>query len=125
MATTQARTWPARAASSWRELEHMQAYQVPIVLGGALAALVGVAAYSLDVVERAALVVPSAREVFLVLFGVLGLIAYRVAHGNARNGVIVAAIAGLGLMAVAGGAVGLLMGLLVLVGAVWGLVKSF
>jgi len=124
MATTRMRSWPARAASSWRELERMQAYQVPIVLGGALAALVGVVAYGLDVVERAALVVPSAREIFLVGFGLLGVIGYRVAYGNARNGVIVAAIAGLALMAVAGGAAGLLTGLLVLAGAVWGLVKS-
>jgi len=92
MATTRMRSWPARAASSWRELERMQAYQVPIVLGGAIAALVGVVAYGLDVVERAALVVPSAREIFLVVFGLLGVIGYRVAHGNARNGVIVAAI---------------------------------
>src|SRR5437899_11605669 len=41
MAATEIRSWPARAASSWRALERMPAYQVPIVLGGALTALVG------------------------------------------------------------------------------------
>ena len=50
MAATEIRSWPARAASSWRALERMPAYQVPIVLGGALAALVGVVALGVAVV---------------------------------------------------------------------------
>ena len=80
MAATEIRSWPARAASSWRALERMPAYQVPIVLGGALAALVGA---------------------------------------------VVAGIAGTALIVVAGGMVGLLAGLLVFAGALWGLLKSF
>ena len=69
MAATEIRSWSARAASSWRALGRMPAYQLPIVLGGA--------------------------------------------------------IAGVALLAVAGGTVGLLTGLLVFAGAMWGLLKSF
>src|SRR5213593_1989917 len=97
MAATEIRSWPARAASSWRALERMPAYQVPIVLGGALAALVGAVA----------------------------LIGYKVTRANLRNGAVVAGIAGTALIVVAGGMVGLLAGLLVFAGALWGLLKSF
>src|SRR2546425_947788 len=85
MAATEIRSWPARAASSWRALERMPAYQVPIVLGGALAALVGVVALGVAVVAervlgiswvpvregQASRILPTGRPailVFLILF---------------------------------------------------------
>src|SRR2546428_5867899 len=120
MAATEIRSWPARAASSWRALERMPAYQVPIVLGGALAALVGVA-----VVAERVLGISWVRALLLIAFGALALIGYKVTRANLRNGAVVAGIAGVALILVAGGTVGLVTGLLVLAGALWGLVKSF
>ena len=101
MAATEIRSWPARAASSWRALERMPAYQVPIVLGGALAALVGVVALGFAVVAERVLGISWVRALLLIAFGALALIV------------------------VAGGTAGLVTGLLVLVGASWGLLKSF
>src|SRR5256885_6689554 len=120
MAATEIRSWPARAASSWRALERMPAYQVPIVLGGALAALVGVA-----VVAERVLGISWVRALLLIAFGALALIGYKVTRANLRNGAVVAGIAGVALILVAGGAAGLVAGLLVLAGALWGLLKSF
>src|SRR6266566_4996219 len=102
MAATEIRSWPARAASSWRALGRMPAYQLPIVLG-----------------------VSWVRALLLIAFGALALIGQKVTRANLRNGVAVAAIAGVALLAVAGGTVGLLTGLLVFAGAMWGLLKSF
>lgn len=121
---TESRTLSERATSSWRMLERMPVYQLPIVLGGALAALVGVVAFGLNIVGERAFGIDWARALFLIVFGGLGLIGYVVSKANMRNGMIVAGIAGLALMAMAGGSVGLLTGLLVLVGALWGFVKS-
>src|SRR6266571_3153578 len=115
MATT-TQTWSERAASKWRVLERMPVYQVPIVFGGALAALVGVVGLGLDLVQERLFGVTWARAVALVGYGV--------SKANMRNGAIVAGIAGLALIAVAGGTTGLLTGLLVLAGALWGFVKS-
>ncbi len=84
MATTEIRSWPARAAGvSW------------------------------------------VRALLLIAFGALALIGYKVTRANLRNGAIVAGIAGVALLAVAGATVGLVTGLLVFAGAMWGLLKSF
>ena len=125
MAATEIRSWPARAASSWRALERMPAYQVPIVLGGAVAALVGVVALGVAVVAERVLGISWVRALLLIAFGALALIGYKVARANLRNGAVVSAIAGVALLAVAGGTVGLVTGLLVFAGAMWGLLKSF
>jgi len=125
MAATEIRSWPARAASSWRELERMPAYQVPIVLGGALAALVSVVALGVAVVAERVFGISWIRALLLIAFGALALIGYRVTRANMRNGAVVAGIAGVALIVVAGGTVGLVTGLLVLAGALWGLLKSF
>src|SRR3989441_1967560 len=106
MATTEVRSWPARAASSWRALERMPAYQVPIVLGGALAALAGVVALGGAVVAERVLGISWVRALLLIAFGALALIGYKVTRANLRNGAVVAGIAGVALIAVAGGAAG-------------------
>ena len=125
MAATEIRSWPARAASSWRALGRMPAYQVPIVLGGALAVFAGAVAFAAAVVAERVLGVSWVRGLLLVAFGALALIGYKVMRANVRNGAVVAAIAGVALLAVAGGTVGILTGLLVFVGAIWGILKSF
>src|SRR3989475_6982434 len=125
MAATEIRSWPARAASSWRALERMPAYQVPIVLGGALAALVGVVALGVAVVAERVLGISWVRALLLIAFGALALIGYKVTRANLRNGAVVAGIAGVALILVAGGAAGLGAGLLVLPGAVWGGLEAF
>src|SRR2546427_119244 len=91
MAATEIRSWPARAAASWRALERMPAYQVPIVLGGALAALVGVVALGVAVVAvregQASRIVPKRRpaiRVFLILFGQPRLSAAGWGNGRPR-----------------------------------------
>ena len=109
----------------WRALERMPAYQVPIVLGGALAALVGAVALGVAVVAERALGISWVQALLLIAFGALALIGYKVTRANLRNGAVVAGIAGTALIVVAGGMVGLLAGLLVFAGALWGLLKSF
>lgn len=122
MASTATR--PASGVTSaWRQLGRMQTYQVPIVLGGLLAALSGVVTYGLAIAKRVALVVPSTEPIFLVFLGTLGLIAYAVTKQNVRNGVIVAGLAGAGLI-VLGGDMGLFTGLIVLAGAIWGFARN-
>jgi len=125
MAATELRSLPARAASSWRALERMPAYQVPIVLGGALAALVGAVALGVAAVAERVLGTSWVRALLLIAFGALALIGYKVTQANLRNGAVVAGIAGVALILVAGGTAGLVAGLLVLAGALWGLLKSF
>src|SRR6266545_810702 len=117
-------TWSERAASKWRALERMQAHQVLIVLGGAVAVFVGLVAFGPSLVAERILGISPAKAVFLVLFGALGLIGYGVSKRNVRNGMIVAGIAGVALVVVAGTTVGLMTGALVLVGAIWGFVKA-
>src|SRR2546426_12438121 len=125
MAATEIRSWPARAASSWRALERMPAYQVPIVLGGALAALVGVVALGVAVVAERVFGISWIRALLLIAFGALALIGYRVTRANMRNGAVGAGIAGVALIVVAGGAGGVVTGPLVFAGAVGGGVESF
>jgi len=103
----------------------MPAYQVPIVLGGAVAALAGVVALGGAVVAERVLGISWVRALLLIAFGALALIGYKVTRANLRNGAVVAGIAGVALIAVAGGTVGLVTGLLVFAGALWGLLKSF
>ncbi len=113
-----------RVSKSWRALERMEAYQVPIVLGSAIAVLAGILTYVVRALtEGSAAAVPIAA-IYLVVFGLLGLVGYGVARKSVRNGIVVAGVAGLALLILAGGAAGFLTGIVVLVGAVWGLVKS-
>ena len=125
MAAAAIRSWPARAASTWRALGRMPSYQLPIVLGGALAVFAGAVAFVAAVVAERVLGLSWVRGLLLVAFGALALIGYKAMRANVRNGSVVAAIAGVALLAVAGGAVGLVTGLLVFAGAMWGLLKSF
>jgi len=103
----------------------MPAYQLPIVLGGAIAVFAGAVAFVAAIVAERVLGVSWVRALLLIAFGALALIGQKVTRANLRNGVAVAAIAGVALLAVAGGTVGLLTGLLVFAGAMWGLLKSF
>jgi VIT1/CCC1 family predicted Fe2+/Mn2+ transporter len=112
-----------RVSSSWRELGRMRGFQVPMALGSALAALAGVVMYALAILREAALVVPATSTIFLVVLGALGFIGYVVSKENVRNGALVAGIAGLGLVLLGGG-IGLFTGLIVLVGAIWGLARA-
>jgi len=91
----------------------------------ALAVLAGAVAFGVTVVAERVLEVSWVRGLLLVAFGALALIGYKVIRANVRNGAVVAAIAGVALLAVAGGTVGLVTGLLVFAGAMWGLLKSF
>src|SRR3989442_8538385 len=102
MATTEIRSWPARAASSWRALGRMPAYQLPIVLGGALAVFAGAVAFAAAVVAERVLGVSWVRGLLLVAFRAFALIGYQVTPANLRKGADVAAVAGAGLLAVAG-----------------------
>ncbi len=121
---TDSRSASTGFASSWRELARMPTYQVPVVLGGFLAAFVGLLTYAFDVAQASAIVAASAWVIYMVIFGAIGLIGYAVSKHNVQNGSLVAAIAGLALVAIAGGTTGLLTGLLLLAGAVWGLSRS-
>src|SRR3989441_4890632 len=125
MAATEIRSWPARAASSWRALERMPACQVPIVLGGALAALVGVVALGVAVVAERGLGVSWVRALLLIAFGALALIGYKGARADLRDGAVVAGIAGVALILVAGGGGGLVRGPLVPAGRLGGGAEVF
>src|SRR2546425_2702460 len=82
MAAAAIRSWPARAASTWRALGRMPAYQLPIVLGGALAVLAGAVAFAAAVVAERVLGVSWVRGLLLVAFGALALIGYQVTPGE-------------------------------------------
>src|SRR3989454_10343418 len=99
----------------------MPSYQLPIVLGGALAVFAGAVAFVAAVVAERGLGVSGVRGLLLVAFGALALIGYKVMRANGRNGSVVAAIAGGALLAVAGGAGGLVPGLPLFAGGVGGL----
>ncbi len=106
---------------SWREFARMPTYLVPVVLAGVLAVIVGVLTYTFDAAKAGALVAVSTDAMFLVVFGIVGLIGYAVAKQNVQNGALVAMIAGLALVVLVSGTAGLLLGLLMLAGAVWSL----
>src|SRR2546425_12696169 len=98
MAATEIRSWPARAASSWRALERMPAYQVPIVLGGALAALVGVVALGVAVVAERGLGVSWGRARLLIAFRALAPIGCKGARADLGNRAVGAGVAGRALV---------------------------
>src|SRR2546426_4530757 len=93
MAAAAIRSWPARAASTWRALGRMPSYQLPIVLGGALAVFAGAVAFVAAVVAERGLGVSWVRGLLLVAFCALALIGDKVMRANARNGYVVAGIA--------------------------------
>src|SRR2546427_8849456 len=97
MAATEIRSWPARAASSWRALERMPAYQVPIVLGGGLAALVGVVALGVAVVSERVLGISWGPAPLLIAFGALALIGYKATRAHLRERALAAAVPGVAL----------------------------
>ncbi len=105
-------------------LARMPTWQVPIALGGFLAALVGVLTYAFDAAKASAIVAASAGVIYMILFGVIGLVGYAVSRHSVQNGSLVAAIAGLAIVALVGGATGLFTGLLLLTGAIWGLAAN-
>ena len=105
-------------------LARMPTYQVPMALGGFVAALVGVLTYAFDIASGAAIAAATAGVIYTIFFGIVGLIGWHVSKDNVQNGSLVAAIAGLALVAIVGGVTGLFSGLLLLVGAIWGLSAS-
>src|SRR3989442_5125360 len=86
MAATEIRSWPARAASSWRALGRMPAHQLPIVLGGALAVFAGAVAFAAAVVAERVLGVSWVRGLLLVAFGALALIGDQGMRGTCGKG---------------------------------------
>ena len=92
--------------------------------GGFLAELVGVLSYAFDAANASAIVAVAPGTIYLVVFGLVGLIGYAVSRHDVQNGAMVAAIAGLALVAIVGGVTGLFSRLLLLVGAIWGLPAS-
>ncbi|OGR95996.1 MAG: hypothetical protein A2V88_04730 [Elusimicrobia bacterium RBG_16_66_12] len=124
MAATETRSMSERFASPWRDLGRAPTYQVPVVLGGFIAALAGIVTYALDIANASQVVVASAGVIYLIIFGAMGLIGYSVSKRNAQNGSTVAAIAGIALATLVGGTTGLFTGLLLLAGAVWGLATN-
>jgi hypothetical protein len=103
----------------------MPTHRVPIVLGGILAVLVGVLTYIFDAVNASALVAASPEVVYLVLFGIFGLVGNAVSKENVQNGSLVAVVAGLAMILLVGGTtIGLLAGFLLLIGAIWSLAAT-
>ncbi len=124
MAATETRSMSERFASPWRDLARAPTYQVPLVLGGFIAALAGIVTYALDIANAGQIVAVSAGVIYLIIFGAMGLIGYSVSKNHAQNGSTVAAIAGIALATMVGTQLGLFTGLLLLAGAVWGLATS-
>ncbi len=124
MGTSATSTLTKRAADSWRELGRMHASQILVALGSGLAVLASVVVYLVRAVGEGSVLVVSSEAVWLLVFGLLGLGGYVIARKSERNGAIVAGIAALGLLILAGGPAGFLTGLVVLVGAAWVLLKS-
>ncbi|HKW43977.1 MAG TPA: hypothetical protein VJP06_07300 [Thermoplasmata archaeon] len=109
---------------SWRELAHTPTHQVPIVLGGIVALLVGILTYVFDASKAGAIVAATPNEAYLVVFGIIALIGYSVSKQNVQNGSLVAAIAGLAMLVLVATTTGLFAGLLLLAGAVWSLASA-
>lgn len=119
--TTRTRSAPTGFGQSWRDLAHAPTYQVPLVLGGFVAVIAGILTYAFAAASASALVPVTAEVAYLILFGIVGLIGYGVAKQNVQNGSLIAAIAGLVLVAFVSGTTGLITGLLLLFGAIWSL----
>src|SRR6266498_1779622 len=67
---------------SWRELAHTPTHQVPIVLGSIVALLVGILTYLFAAANASAIVPATPEMAYMVIFGIVGLIAYGVAKQN-------------------------------------------
>lgn len=124
MGTSETSTITGRVTSTWRELGRMQTYQVPMVLGGAIAVLAGFVTYVVRALSEGSAAAVPLGAVYLVVFGALAIVGYAISRASVKNGAVVAGIAGLALLLLAGGAAGLLTGLLVIVAAVWGIAKA-
>lgn len=124
MATSANGSITRRVSDSWRELGRMHTSQVLVGLGSGLAIFASIVVYLLRAAVEGSPVVISAEAVWLLVFGVLGVAGYVISRTSARNGAVVAGIAALGLLIVADGPAGFLTGLVLLVGAAWGLLRS-
>jgi hypothetical protein len=124
MESSTANTVSKRVTDSWRELGRMHASQVLVVLGSAVAVFAGIVLYIVRAVSEGSPAVVSTGALWLFVFGLLGLVGYAVSRASMRNGAIVAGVAGLALLILAGGAAGFLTGLVVLLGAAWAFVRS-
>lgn len=124
MATTETRSKSTAFGQSWRELANTPLHLVPVLLGGFLALAIGVLTYVFDAAKASALVAVTSVEAYMVLFGIVGMIGYSVSKRNVQNGALIAAVAGLVLVTVAGTTAGLVTGLLLLFGAIWSLASS-
>lgn len=124
MGTSATSTISRRAADSWRELGRMHASKVLMALGSGLAVFASLVVYLVRAVGEGSVLVASSEAIWLFIFGLLGFAGYVISRKNERNGAVVAGIAALGLLILADGPAGFLTGLVVLVGAVWVLLKS-
>ncbi len=124
MESSTADTVSKRVTDSWRELGRMHASQILVVLGSAVAVLAGIVVYIARAVIEGSPAIVSFEALWLFVFGLLGLVGYAVSRVSLRNGAIVAGVAGLALLILAGGSAGFLTGLVVLLGAAWALVRS-
>ncbi len=113
-----------RVTDSWRELGRMHASQVLMALGSGLAVLAGIVVYIVRAATEGTPAVVSSEAIWLVVFGLMGLVGYVISRASQRNGAVVAGIAALGLLILADGPAGFLTGLIVLVGAAWAFLKS-
>ncbi len=124
MGTSTSGALSKRVTDSWHELGRMHASQILMALGSGLAVLASVVVYLVRAATEGTPAVVSSEAIWLFVFGLLGLVGYVISRTSARNGAVVAGIAGLGLLLLAGGSAGLLTGIVVLVGAAWAFVKS-
>ncbi len=124
MEATQSGSTATGVRRSWSELARMPTYSIPIVVGGILAILVGLLTYAFDAARAGAAVPITPEAGYLVLFGIVGLIGYAVSRQNVQNGALVALIAGIATVALVSSVAGLVLGLLILAGAVWSLGAS-
>ena len=113
-----------RATSTLGGLARMPTWQVPMVLGGFLAALAGVLTYAFNVAAQGATAAATAGVIYTIIFGAIGLLAYATSKTHVQNGSLMGAIAGIALVAIVGGTTGLFAGLLLLAGAIWGLASA-
>ncbi len=102
----------------------MHASKVLMALGSGLAVFASLVVYLVRAVGEGSVLVASSEAIWLFIFGLLGFAGYVISRKNERNGAVVAGIAALGLLILADGPAGFLTGLVVLVGAVWVLLKS-
>ncbi len=124
MASSATDTVSKRLTDSWHELGRMHASQVLMALGSGLAVLAAIVVYIVRAVAEGTPAVVSSEAIWLVVFGLMGLVGYVVSRASLRNGAVVAGIAALGLLILADGPAGFLTGLVVLVGAAWAFLKS-